>query len=163
VAQFPTDGQYGWYLNTSTGNYSFVLNNGGVLAFQDLRTFTGNISAAQHGDLSGSAATFHQFPSITGTITDLQHGVRSGANLHDAATGSVNGFMSATDKTKLNDITATGTATNLLNATQLQINGVKVVGAQGAAITDPDGTLANAVSRIQAILNRLRAHGLIDT
>lgn len=39
-----------------------------------------------------------------GQFNDTTHGVRAGGTLHSAATISVNGFMSSTDKTKLNGI-----------------------------------------------------------
>lgn len=42
----------------------------------------------------------------TGAINDTQHGTRGGGTLHVAATTSVNGFMSSTDKTKLDGMAA---------------------------------------------------------
>jgi hypothetical protein len=42
-----------------------------------------------------------------GVISDAQHGTRGGGTTHSAATGSVAGFMSAADKTKLDGISAT--------------------------------------------------------
>jgi len=40
----------------------------------------------------------------SGTISDGQHGSRSGGTLHSAATTSVNGFLSSTDKSKIDDL-----------------------------------------------------------
>lgn len=42
--------------------------------------------------------------SIAGTLTDTQHGNRGGGTLHSAATASTAGFMSASDKAKLDGI-----------------------------------------------------------
>lgn len=50
--------------------------------------------------------------------TDAQHGVRGGGTQHAAATGSVNGFMSAADKTKLDTVqSGTSTLTNGVSPT----------------------------------------------
>lgn len=47
-------------------------------------------------------------------------------------------------------------------AGEVQVGGVKVLGAQGAAIADATGT-ADAVTKFNTLLARLRAHGLIAT
>lgn len=46
--------------------------------------------------------------SVQDVISDSQHGTRGGGTLHANATTSVAGFMSATDKTKLDGIPAGG-------------------------------------------------------
>ncbi len=51
-----------------------------------------------------------------------------------------------------------------MQATEFRVSGTKVVGAQGAAVTDPTGgTVQDAEARtaIIAIIDRLQAHGLI--
>jgi hypothetical protein len=55
---------------------------------------------------SGGVAEYADSPSLTfsaigGTLSDAQHGSRGGGSLHPAATPSVAGFLSATDKAKL--------------------------------------------------------------
>jgi hypothetical protein len=44
----------------------------------------------------------------------------------------------------------------------LKIEGVQVVGAQGAAVADATDA-ATAITQLNALLARMRAHGLIDT
>ena len=46
--------------------------------------------------------------ALTGEINDANHGTRSGGTLHAVATVSVAGFMSSTDKSKLDGFTAVG-------------------------------------------------------
>jgi len=41
---------------------------------------------------------------VSGIITDTQHGDRGGGSLHPAATTGVNGFMSAADKAKMDNL-----------------------------------------------------------
>lgn len=69
--------------------------------------------AAAGGGLAAHASTHEtggsdalNLGSIAGTLTDTQHGARGGGTLHAVATQSVAGFMSATDKTRLDGITA---------------------------------------------------------
>lgn len=52
------------------------------------------------GVYNGIAVVYASFGSFTGAITDSQHGNRSGGSLHDVATVSTAGFMSAADKVK---------------------------------------------------------------
>lgn len=59
--------------------------------------YTPAAHAASHED-SGSDVI--DLGSLAGELTDAQHGDRGGGTLHDAATGSVAGFMSAADKAK---------------------------------------------------------------
>lgn len=57
-----------------------------------------------------------------------------------------------------------GDTVNIATANGLQVNGVKVVGDQGATIADPaGGTTVDAEARtaINTIIDRLQAHGLI--
>jgi hypothetical protein len=54
------------------------------------------------------------FENIEGTITDSQHGSRGGGSLHATATTSSHGFLSSSDKTKLNDATSAATASKLM-------------------------------------------------
>jgi len=57
-----------------------------------------------------------------------------------------------------------GDVVNIASASGLQVNGTKVVGAQGATISDPTGgTVQDSEARtaINALIDRLQAHGLI--
>lgn len=57
-----------------------------------------------------------------------------------------------------------GDVVNIASASGLQVNGTKVVGAQGATISDPTGGAtidAEARTAINTIIDRLQAHGLI--
>ena len=47
-------------------------------------------------------------------------------------------------------------------ASQYQVAGTKVIGAQGAAVADATDA-ASAITRLNALLARCRAHGLIAT
>ncbi|MEW6104852.1 MAG: hypothetical protein AB1563_00570 [Bacillota bacterium] len=57
--------------------------------------------ASSHHSGGGDALSLG---SIAGTLTDTQHGNRGGGTLHSAATASTAGFMSASDKAKLDGI-----------------------------------------------------------
>jgi len=95
VANFPLDGDWGWYYNTTTSKLWVPRNYNGVLIYPD-------------------------FVSVSGTISDTQHGSRAGGNLHPNATTSVAGFESAADKTNLDANTADlAAATSAATANQL--------------------------------------------
>ena len=71
--------------------------------------------------LDGQDGSFYQNASNlnAGTLpaarfNDTAHGSRSGGALHAAATGSVNGFMPATDKAKLDAATSAGTGSTVM-------------------------------------------------
>lgn len=157
ASNFPTAGNFGWYKNTTSGNWYFTLNFGGSLIFQDLSTFTGNIN-------------------------DSQHGSRSGGTLHANATDSVAGFMSATDKTNfdagvtlIGSITGSGAASTTLNATAFLVNGTQVVGARntgwsvsGAHTTNKAATINSGVvsttqlgDLLYTLLSTLISQGII--
>lgn len=66
-----------------------------------------------------SAGYYLSLGNATGSINDSQHGNRGGGNLHSNATAGTAGFMSSSDKSKLNGIesgaTADQTASEILN------------------------------------------------
>ena len=64
----------------------------------------------QLGDYYRNAGNLNAGTLPAGRFTDTSHGNRSGGALHSAVTTSTNGFMSATDKTKLNGIESGATA-----------------------------------------------------
>ena len=143
TAQFPNNGSFGWYKNTSTGNWYFTLNFSGSMVFQDLATFTGTISAGQHGNLPGGA-------------------------LHAAASGSAAGFLSAADKgtydanvATVNAITSTGTPGHIVNGTILYVGGVPVITARAAAVANSTD-VTNVAVQLNALLASLRAIDLLS-
>ena len=71
------------------------LMGGGDLSMD--RTF--NVAANVDGSITVNANDIQ-----VGVINDIQHGTRGGGTTHAAATTSVAGFMSATDKTKLDGV-----------------------------------------------------------
>lgn len=87
TTDFPADGDWGWHLNTSTNNWFFARNYQGTIVYPN----------------PGGAVNF---TDLLGTLSDAQHGARSGGTLHADVTTSVSGFMTATDKVKLNNYPA---------------------------------------------------------
>lgn len=159
TTQFPNDGQYGWYLNTSTGQYYWTLNVSGTMRFPCFDSISGMITAAQHGNLAGGA-------------------------LHAGATTGTAGFATAaqittltSNNTTLADITSGGAASHTLNSTGFFVNGVAVVGARdtgwsalGAFTPTRDYTAAASAATLGGIANALytlvsvlKTHGLIGT
>ena len=61
-----------------------------------------NVGANADGSITVNADDIQ-----VGVINDTQHGTRGGGSTHAAATQSVNGFMSSTDKTKLDNLPTT--------------------------------------------------------
>jgi hypothetical protein len=78
---------------------------------QAASTITGLATVAT----SGSAADLGSGILPAARFNDTAHGNRAGGTLHAAATGSVAGFMSAADKTKLDGV-ATGATANATDA-----------------------------------------------
>lgn len=81
-------------------------------ALRDRATHTGTQAAATITGLAAIATSGSADDLSAGTLpaarfNDTAHGARAGGTLHAAATTSVNGFMSAADKTKLDGV-ATG-------------------------------------------------------
>lgn len=165
VANFPVQGDFGWYYDTVATKAYFAYNNGGVVTMPDVSTFSG-------------------------TITDTQHGSRSGGTLHANATGSVAGFMSAADKALINTATNLDTASALAqrdasgncffnivlaeNSVRTGTSGsdLKVLGTRrqgwstssNGATVGIDGsaaTLAQTRTALAQLLIDLTAHGII--
>jgi hypothetical protein len=108
----------GWVLTTNapitlgTTALSFTQFSGAgqVVAGAGL-TKSGNTLDVVAGD--GSITVAADSISV-GVISDAQHGTRGGGTTHAVATGSVAGFMSATDKTKLDGLPTTPPTDTLL-------------------------------------------------
>ncbi len=80
---------------------------------QSAATITGLAAVATSG--SASDLTAGTLPAAR--FDDTAHGARAGGTLHAGATGSVAGFMSAVDKTKLDAITGTNTGDQTITLT----------------------------------------------
>ncbi len=87
-------------------------------------SFPPSSHASSHHSGGGDALSLG---SIAGTLTDSQHGNRGGGTLHSAATASTAGFMSASDKAKLDGIQS-GAEVN-----QNAFSSVKTVDSGGAS------------------------------
>lgn len=143
LANFPDDGDFGWYRDTVGTITYFTWNRSGTLySLKDISVY--------------------DFTDITGTISAAQHGVltNNATARHSNVTTSVDGFMIAADKVILNDITTTGTVASLLNCTALQINGVQVANGNynytaGGVVAGPANAAYSAVE--QDMLNQLKA------
>jgi len=78
-----------------------VVNNGSV----DLAALAGQQYLNQMWLQAGSDIAV-AMGQVEGTISDNQHGARAGGTNHPVVTGSVNGYMSSADKTKLDGVFA---------------------------------------------------------
>ena len=126
--------------NTLKGNNTISTANAADLTIPQVVTMFGGIPVTQIPDQANAAGTsntfaradhIHNIPSgvpvqigtsnVQGSATTFSladhvhnHGNQTVGTLHAAVTTSVNGFMSATDKTKLDTITTPGTNTQIL-------------------------------------------------
>lgn len=84
--------------------------------------------------------------TVQGVIDDANHGSLSGGTLHAAVTGSSNGFMSSTDKTKLDGIATSATNTPLTSSAPANVTkATAVVGvATDAARSDHKHDISTA-------------------
>lgn len=107
VPEVLTPAQARGILNVADG----ATANASDASLRDRATHTGTQAAATITGLaavatSGSAADLTAGVLPAARFDDTAHGSRAGGALHAAATGSVAGFMSAADKTKLDGIAA---------------------------------------------------------
>lgn len=182
----PEDGNFGWHLDTVTGFYYWALNDAGTVVLQNIATFTGTITAAQHGDLSAETSDMHSFDSITGHISDAQHGTRGSAATHSAVVASgAAGFMIGTDKAKLDNYPADCTGSFIdpvsdSNAVQRSsgnicakayfVNNTRIITDSATGWGTPSGTLdrtffvtgtvtlSELAQRVAALITDLRNH-----
>lgn len=75
------------------------------------------------GVFNGANVFYASFGSFAGTITDAQHGPRAGGDLHTNATTAVAGFMSGSDKTKLDRYKGDTSSTGPASLTEYPANG----------------------------------------
>lgn len=161
---------------SSTGN--IVLDNntrllgkntsGGeeTLLYRDTsnRTRLGNTSRVTW--LSGTNLQYHDGTTAhdilhSGNWNDARHGYRGGGNLHAAATQSTAGFMSASDKAKLDGIAAGANNYTLPTASSTVLGGIRV----GSRLTISNGVLSadvqseeNFTSSLLSKLNGIEAN-----
>jgi len=143
ATNFPNDGDFGWYENTTGPTYYWVINHGGTLRNISLSTLAGSLATGQHGDLSADSGAIHAFTQITGTLSDTQHGDRStttttmhkfaqisgtisaaqhgdisgtsvSGDRHAPASATVYGFLSPTHYSLLNGATSSATSDTLV-------------------------------------------------
>jgi hypothetical protein len=142
---------------------SYLRKDGDWVKLLDVDGATSSLDAdlldGQHG------AYYQALANTTGTISDAQHGNRAGGALHALATGSVAGFMSGADKTKIDTVQAG--ATDDMTPAEL-LTAIKTVdGAASALDADLlDGQhgayyqdLANATGSLPAARFDDTAHG----
>jgi hypothetical protein len=77
----------------------------------------GDVSGLAAVATSGSASDLAAGTLPAARFDDTAHGSRAGGTLHPGATGSVAGFMSAADKTKVDAITGTNTGDQTITLT----------------------------------------------
>lgn len=135
----------GVYLKASTAGDLVVQPVGGSLRVNTTTTTADLVldSANNHSRLRLLRATVYK-----GSVAYV-----SGTGVtYDAPTGEKHQFY-------FNNFATTGPA---LTATGVEVSGTKVVGAQGAAVADATDA-ASAITQLNALLARCRAHGLIAT
>lgn len=101
IENFPEDGNYGWWIDEGAGTAYWTINIEGTLYW----------TTAANGGIN--------FTQISGTITNDQHGALGrqtggGSPHHTNATTAQPGFLSTTFFDRLNDATASATASTLV-------------------------------------------------
>lgn len=151
------------------GNYLEVTSTGTGTAFRSVTSAAGNeISFSTPGagpniisfstdEIFGSTGTLVRFQTPTFRLIDASLGVNLdiGMNASGLVTYDITG---GTPSHRFEDVV------NINTTAGLQVLGTKVVGAQGATISDPTGgTVQDSEARtaINTIIDRLQAHGLI--
>ena len=93
----------------ATGSATDVLTSNGAGAAPTFQAGGGAPVSSVFGRVGAVVAVSgdYDFTEVSGTISDAQHGTRAGGTLHaDVVAGGADGFMTGTDKTKLDGISA---------------------------------------------------------
>lgn len=69
--------------------------------------------------------------------------------------------VTSSSLTSVGTLGSLGVTGNINTSDVYSVDGTQVVSNQGAVVTDADGTLGSATSQLNALLARVRAHGLI--
>jgi hypothetical protein len=97
---------------------------------------TGNVTLNVGANVDGSITVNATNIQVGVLATDAQHGARGGGTQHSAATESVNGFMSSTDKTKVDGLPTTFNVTQTTtNATPVAVSVYTPASGEMAALS----------------------------
>ena len=118
----------GWILTTANPiavgstslNFSQFSGAGQITAGSGLTKSGNTLNIGANAD--GSIIVNADDIQVGVLATDVQHGNRGNGSLHSIATTSVNGFMSASDKTKLDSISTGATNTPLTNTLPVNVS-----------------------------------------
>lgn len=166
---FPNVGDFGWYRDT-TGNVTyFVQNRANAVEGVTLSTFSGSLSAAQHGVLTNNAVARHS--NVTSTVDGFM--AASDKVIFDAAThldtvgtlairdGSGNCFFNVLLAENSLRTGASGSDKKVVG-TQISGWGTSSNGTRGA-LNGATATLAQTREALAQLLIDLTSHGLIAT
>ena len=103
-------------LKTTSTKLMFTPSTGvlAATAFSGPSTSAGKLTTARTFALTGDVTGTVSSDLTTGASIATTHGSLSGASMHAAATSLANGFMSSSDKSKLDASTSTSTASTLV-------------------------------------------------
>lgn len=141
-------GTWGVVCFSDTTTPAFTVTGAGAATFASSVSCAGLTSTDTIFSSNGTVQTIMSYGSTHGTI-----GTNSAHDLYLIRGGS-------------QKATLTASAFNLSSGVALQINGIQIVGAQGAAVADASGGAtvdAEARTAINTLLARMRAHGAIAT
>jgi hypothetical protein len=175
ATNFPAEGDFGWYENTTGPTYYWVINHGGTLRNISLSTLDGTLGPTQHGDQSANVTALHAMTQISGSITATQHGNFTAAtandSLHAAATTSHPGFLSTAFFDLLNGADVNSSANTLVLRSAIgnsQFNSVNLRAIGGGSgtlqvnsvdITTANNTIATTAATADTLVRRGSAGG----
>jgi hypothetical protein len=124
------------FIGSNAGAVIAIAGSGQFLLTSQLLTQIKNVDGSGSGIdsdlLDGQEGTYYRnagnlnaglLPAAC--FNDTSHGARGGGNLHANASGSINGFMSSADKTKLDGIASGANNYSLPTASNTVLGGVK--------------------------------------
>lgn len=156
---------WGGSIQWTSNHPSSSVSNTYALQLQNSHTGVGTVGSLFGLEItaskSGGAGTVTNaygisVAGVTGTSITNKYGIF--VNSISGGTSSNFAIYTGTGAVRFGDVV------NIASASGLQVNGTKVVGAQGATISDPTGGAtidAEARTAINTIIDRLQAHGLI--